>query len=73
MPFCWLDAIHYKVKDENGEQFTFEPFTTFLVINRKAKRTVGMYVSKVEGANFETEVLTDLQNRGGSEHLDLLY
>nr|WP_314669823.1 IS256 family transposase [uncultured Porphyromonas sp.] len=50
---CWLDAIHYKVKDDNGRAVT-----------RAIYHVLGMYVARSEGANFWLEVLTDLQNRG---------
>ena len=34
-------------------ELSHEPFTTFLVSTRKAKKELlGMYVSKSEGANF---------------------
>lgn len=57
---CWLDAIHYKVKDETGRAIYNVPG-----INKEGHRELlGMYVSKSEGVNFWLEVLSDLQNRG---------
>ena len=53
---CWLDAIHYKVKDETGRTVSRAIYSR--------KELLGMYVSKSEGANFWLEVLSDLQNRG---------
>ncbi|MDD9305207.1 MAG: IS256 family transposase [Desulfobacter sp.] len=51
-PIVWLDAIHYKVR-ENGK------------VGSKAVYTIlGLYISENEGANFWLQVLTDLSNRG---------
>jgi len=61
---CWLDAIHYKVKDENGRAVT-RAIYNILGINKEGRKDLlGMYISKSEGANFWLEVLSDLQNRG---------
>ena len=60
----WLDAIHYKVKDEKGQSVTRAIYNV-LGINKEGKKDLlGMYVSRSEGANFWLSVLTDLQNRG---------
>lgn len=60
----WLDAIHYKVKDEKGQAVTRAIYNV-LGINKEGKKDLlGMYVSRSEGANFWLSVLTDLQNRG---------
>ena len=56
-PFIWLDAIHYKVK-ENSKYVT-----KGVGIDGK-KEVLGLYLSESEGANFWLSVLTDLQNRG---------
>lgn len=61
---CWLDAIHYKVKDERGRAVTRAIYNVIGVDKEGLKDLLGMYVSKSEGANFWLEVLTDLQNRG---------
>lgn len=61
---CWLDAIHYKVKDENGRAVTRAIYNILGINKEGQKELLGMYVSKSEGANFWLEVLTDLQNRG---------
>jgi len=61
---CWLDAIHYKVKDENGRAVTRAIYNILGINKEGRKELLGMYVSKSEGANFWLEVLTDLQNRG---------
>ena len=61
---CWLDAIHYKVKDENGRAVTRALYNILGINKDGRKELLGMYVSKSEGANFLLEVLTDLQNHG---------
>lgn len=62
-PIVWLDAMHYKVK-ENGHS---EPRAVYnvLAINCEGKKElIGMYISQSEGANFWLGVLTDLKARG---------
>lgn len=61
---CWLDAIHYKVKDDSGRAVTRAIYNVLGVNKDGHKDLLGMYVAKSEGANFWLEVLTDLQNRG---------
>lgn len=61
---CWLDAIHYKVKDDNGRAVTRAIYNVLGINKEGHKELLGMYVAKSEGANFWLEVLTDLQNRG---------
>jgi len=62
-PFVWLDAIHYKIR-ENGRYQTRAVYTV-LALNLEGKKEVlGLYVSESEGANFWLSVLTDLNNRG---------
>jgi putative transposase len=61
---CWLDAIHYKVKDETGRAVTRAIYNVLGINKDGHKELLGMYISKSEGANFWLEVLTDLQNRG---------
>lgn len=60
----WLDAIHYKVKDENGRTITRAIYNVLGINKDGHKDLLGMYISKSEGANFWLSVLTDLQNRG---------
>lgn len=60
----WLDAIHYKVKDENGRTITRAIYNVLGVNMEGHKDLLGMYISKSEGSNFWLSVLTDLQNRG---------
>ena len=62
-PFVWLDAIHYKIK-ENG-RYTNKAVYTILGVGLDGKKEVmGLYLSESEGANFWLQVLTDLNNRG---------
>lgn len=62
-PFVWLDAIHYKVKEQGSYQS--KAIYTVLGLTLEGKKEIlGLYVSESEGANFWLSVLTDLQNRG---------
>lgn len=61
---CWLDAIHYKVKDETGRAVSRAIYNVLGINKEGHKELLGMYISKREGANFWLEVLSDLQNRG---------
>jgi len=62
-PFVWMDAIHYKVRD-NG-RYVSKAVYTILGLNMQGKKEVlGLYLSESEGANFWLSVLTDLNNRG---------
>jgi len=59
----WLDAMHYKVKDEG--RVSTRAIYNVLAINKEGKKDlIGMYVSESEGANFWLSVLTDLKARG---------
>jgi putative transposase len=62
-PIVWLDAIHYKIK-ENG-RFVSKAVYTILALNLEGKKELlGLYLSESEGAHYWLSVLTDLQNRG---------
>ena len=62
-PFVWLDAIHYKVKDQG--RYQNKAVYTVLGLNMEGKKEVlGLYLADSEGANFWLGVLTDLQHRG---------
>jgi transposase-like protein len=61
---CWLDAVHYKVKDESGRAVTRAIYNVLGINKEGHKELLGMYVARSEGANFWLEVLADLQNRG---------
>jgi transposase-like protein len=59
----WLDAMHYKVKDEG--RIVARAVYHILGINKEGRKDLlGMYVSESEGANFWLSVLSDLRNRG---------
>lgn len=62
-PIVWLDAIHYKVK-ENG-RYVSKTIYTILGLNIEGrKELLGLYLSDQEGAHHWLSVLTDLHNRG---------
>lgn len=62
-PFIWLDAIHYKIKD-NG-RYVSKAVYTILGLNIEGKKELlGLYLSESEGANYWLSILTDLHNRG---------
>ncbi len=61
---CWLDAIHYKVKDDKGRAVTRAIYNVLGINKSGHKGLLGMYISESEGANFWLDVMTDLQNRG---------
>jgi putative transposase len=62
-PFLWLDAIHYKVK-EDGSIKTKAVYCILGVNRDGVKDLLGLYISENEGAKFWLNVLIDLQNRG---------
>lgn len=59
----WLDAMHYKVKEE-GKTQTRCVYNILGINTEGRKEVLGMYVSHSEGANFWLGVITDLQIRG---------
>ncbi|WP_024791986.1 IS256 family transposase [Lebetimonas sp. JS138] len=62
-PFVFMDAIHYKIKEDG--KYVNKAVYTILGINIQGKKEVlGLYLSESEGANFWLQVLTDLNNRG---------
>jgi transposase-like protein len=62
-PILWLDAIHYKIK-ENG-RYVSKAIYTILALNIEGKKELlGLYLSDQEGAHHWLAVLTDLYNRG---------
>lgn len=64
----WLDAMHYKVKDEG--KITSRAVYHILGINVEGRKDLlGMYVSESEGANFWLGVLSDLRTRGVNDIL----
>ena len=64
----WLDAMHYKVKDEG--KIVSRAVYNILGINTEGRKDLlGMYVSESEGANFWLGVLSDLRTRGVNDIL----
>lgn len=64
----WLDAMHYKVKDEG--RIVSRAVYNILGINKEGRKDLlGIYVSESEGANFWLSVLSDLRNRGVEDML----
>jgi transposase-like protein len=62
-PFMWLDAIHYKVKEDGA--IKTKAVYCLLGVNREGvKDLLGLYISENEGARFWLNVLADIQNRG---------
>lgn len=62
-PFIYLDAIHYKVREEG--QYVSKAFYTVLGVNIEGQKEIlGLYLNESEGAKFWMQVLTDIQNRG---------
>ena len=64
----WMDAIHYKVKDQ-GKVKTRAVYNILGINLEGRKELIGVYVSENEGANFWLSVLTDLNNRGVKDML----
>jgi transposase-like protein len=62
-PIVWLDAIHYKIK-ENGKICSKAVYTILGVNIEGRKEVLGLYISENEGANFWLQILTDISNRG---------
>lgn len=62
-PFVWLDAIHYKVKEDGA--IKTKAVYCLLGVNREGvKDLLGLYISENEGARFWLNILSDIQNRG---------
>ncbi len=62
-PFIYLDAIHYKVREDG--RYVSKAFYTVLGVNLEGKKEIlGLYLNESEGAKFWLQVLTDLNNRG---------
>lgn len=67
-PIVWMDAIHYKVRD-NG-QVKSKAVYNILGVNKEGRKDLlGLYVSESEGAKFWLSVLTNLKNRGVNDIL----
>jgi len=62
-PIVWLDAIHYKIK-ENGRYVSKAIYTILGLTIEGKKELLGLYLSDQEGAHHWLSVLTNLHNRG---------
>lgn len=59
----WMDAIHYKVKEDG--RYVGKAVYTLLALNLEGRKEIlGIYLSENEGANYWLSILTELQNRG---------
>jgi len=62
-PIVWMDAIHYKIKEDG--RYISKAVYTLLALNLEGKKEIlGLYLSENEGANYWLGILTELQNRG---------
>ena len=62
-PIVWMDAIHYKVREEN--RIKTKAVYCVIGLNREGlKDLLGMYIGQAEGARFWLSVLTNLKDRG---------
>jgi putative transposase len=62
-PFLWLDAIHYKVREDNAIK-TKAVYCALGLTREGTKDLLGLYIGENEGARFWLSVLGDLQSRG---------
>jgi transposase-like protein len=61
----YLDAIHFKVRDETTRRVTSKAAYTCLGIDLHGyKELLGLWIGEAEGASFWLTVLTELRNRG---------
>ncbi|MDB5252819.1 MAG: transposase, partial [Flaviaesturariibacter sp.] len=64
-PIVWLDAMYYKVRDEESAKVVTRCVYNILgILPSGHKEVLGCYVSGSEGARFWLSVLTDLKARG---------
>lgn len=62
-PFVFLDAIHYKVREE-GRVVTKAVYCVIGVNQEGFRDLLGLYIGAAESAKFWMQVLTDLKTRG---------
>jgi len=67
-PVVWMDAVHYKVK-EDGRYISKAIYTLLGLTVDGKKEILGLYLSANESASYWLSVLTDLQNRGVNDIL----
>ena len=62
-PIVWMDAVHYKVREDG--RYIGKAIYTLLGLTLEGKKEIlGIYLSENEGASHWLSVLTDLKNRG---------
>ena len=62
-PIVWMDAIHYKIKEDG--RYINQAIYTLLGLNIDGQKEIlGIYLSANESASYWLSVLTELQNRG---------
>ena len=62
-PFIFMDAIHYKVK-ENHQYITKAAYVVFGIQMDGRKDILGVWIGENESAKFWLSVMNDLKNRG---------
>lgn len=62
-PIVWLDAIHFKVKEE-GRVISKAVYCVLAVNQQGNKDLLGMWLGNSESSSFWLNVLTELANRG---------
>ena len=67
-PILWLDAIHYKVREDNA--IKTKAVYCLIGLNREGvKDLLGMYIGENESARFWLSVLNDIHRRGANDIL----
>lgn len=62
-PIVWMDAIHYKVREDNA--IKTKAVYCLIGVNREGiKDLLGMYIGQAESARFWLSVLNDIHRRG---------
>ncbi len=62
-PFIWLDALHYKVRE--NKRIVLKAVYCVIGVNREGiKDLLGLYVGEQEGSGYWLKVLNDLKQRG---------
>lgn len=62
-PIVWLDAIHFKVREE-GRVISKAVYCILGLSQQGKKELLGMYLGQNESASFWLNVLSELKNRG---------
>jgi putative transposase len=62
-PILWLDAIHYKVREDNAIK-TKAVYCLIGVSREGIKELLGLYIGENESARFWLSVLNDIRHRG---------